>query len=234
MQDTFLLIDTSTTVCSVALSHAGEIIFSAVETKPEGGHAARAGVLTEQAVQILRNKGLRLSAVALSAGPGSYTGLRIGSSLAKGLCHGYQVPLIAISTLELMANGYREERQELDSKVRVVPMIDARRQEVYTAVFDAKAQRISEDMPMIVSGETAFAEDMDTYEYHFFGDGSVKPEGISAGKFVVVEGFIPKAEYMLPLAKRAFETQDFVDTAYWKPNYLKEYVATIARNKVLG
>lgn len=234
MQDTFLLIDTSTTVCSVALSHGDEIIFSAVETKPEGGHAARAGILTEQAIQVLRDKGLRLSAIALSAGPGSYTGLRIGSSLAKGLCHGYQIPLIAISTLEIMANGYKQEYQVLDDKIRIVPMIDARRQEVYSAIFNSNAERITEDMPLIVSGATPFADDMGVYHYHFIGDGTTKPEGISSGDFTVIEGFIPKAEYMLPLAQRAFETQDFVDTAYWKPNYLKEYVAIIAKNKVLG
>ena len=101
--NTFLLIDTATPAVSVALACGEEVLFSAVEVAPEGGASARAGVLAEKAVKMLREKGLKLDAVGISAGPGSYTGLRIGSSLAKGLCHGFNVPLIAVSALALMA-----------------------------------------------------------------------------------------------------------------------------------
>lgn len=232
---TFLLLDTSTPVCSVALSHEGEILFSHYELNPEGGHAAQAGILVEQALSCLRSEGLKLSAVGLSAGPGSYTGLRIASSLAKGLCHGFNIPLIAVSTLQMMANGYKAEYQ-LGENDLLVPMIDARRQEVYTAKFDCEAKRLSEDEARLVSGSVYFDEAMQAGEltYHFFGNGVNKSEGISLGTYACQADFVPQAQYLLPSVAEAFAQGNFVDTAYWKPNYLKEYVAQVSKNKVLA
>ena len=222
--NTFLLIDTATPAVSVALTYGEEVLFSAVEVAPEGGASARAGVLAEQAVKMLREKGLQLDAVGISAGPGSYTGLRIGSSLAKGLCHGFNVPLIAVSALALMAEGYRQSLPSslVNESLRLVPMIDARRMEVYTATYNQDGQVLAQERPYILDSEHLFAEDMKELSYHFFGD------------YNVVGDFVPEARYMLPLVSRLYEDKVFVDTAYWTPNYLKEYVATIARNKVLG
>lgn len=234
--NTFLLIDTATPVCSVALSHAGEIVYAHCELQPEGGHASRAGVLVEDALQAMQHLGLRLDAVGLSAGPGSYTGLRIGSSLAKGLCHGYGIPLVAVSTLEMMAEAYRSTTATIQPEDKLIPMIDARRQEVYTATFDAEGRRLSPDHAQIVSREVYFDDEMPEAVglYHFFGDGVDKPEGVSAGRFVLNADLRPEAKYMLPAVERAYANGLFVDTAYWTPSYLKEYVAQISRNKVLG
>lgn len=236
--NTFLIIDTATPVCSVALSYNNDIIFSLCEEQPEGGHSARAGILVEQAIAVLREKGLKLSAVAVSAGPGSYTGLRIGSSLAKGLCHGFNVPLIAISTLSLMAEGYRQTKQSAqgaNNPLKLVPMIDARRNEVYTATYTNEGDNIAPDRPVFLESHIPFADDMQDYEYHFFGNGATKCIGLWENFNYHIDGtFIPKAEYMLPLVEQLFQDGTFVDTAYWTPNYLKEYVATIAKNKVLG
>ncbi len=236
MRNTFLMIDTATPICSVALSHGNEIIFSVYEEAPEGGHAARAGVLVEQALISMREHGLTLDAVAVSAGPGSYTGLRIGSSLAKGLCFGYSVPLIAVSTLEMMASGYLILHPNISHQDRIVPLIDARRDEVYTATFTSDLKRLKDDHPQIISSDIYFDEEMIKQEgnYHFFGNGVHKDTGISAGSFIMSEDFLPLAEYMLPLVQRLYAGKHFVDTAYWAPNYLKEYVVKIARNKVIG
>lgn len=231
----FLLIDTATPVCSVALSKGQEIIYSKSETQAQGGHAARLGVLVEEALAVMRTEGLNLSAVGISAGPGSYTGLRIGSSLAKGLCHGYGIPLIAISTLQTMAIGYRKWARVEDSHARLIPMIDARRQEVYTATFDSEAQRLSPDTARVVSGEILFDEEMNGgYTYHFFGDGINKPQGITSGECVLATDFPHSAEYLLPAVEQSFSRGEFVDVAYWTPNYLKDYIVTVAQNKVLG
>lgn len=232
---TFLLLDTATPVCSVALAHEGEIRFAKYELQPEGGHAAQAAVLVEQALSVLNADGLKLSAIGISAGPGSYTGLRIASSLAKGLCHGFDIPLIAVSTLQMMANAYKAEYQLGNTDI-IVPMIDARRQEVYTATFDSEAKRLTADEAKIVSGKVYFDEAMQSgnMSYHFFGNGVHKAEGISLGVYRCIEDFIPQAQYLLPSVEAAFTQGTFVDTAYWKPNYLKEYIAQISKNKVLA
>lgn len=235
--NTFLLIDTATPAVSVALSYQGEIIFSALELKPDGGASARAGVLVERAVAELKARGLQLSAIGISAGPGSYTGLRIGSSLAKGLCHGFGVPLIAVSTLEVMSAGYRQ-RQGLSMEGKTshfVPMIDARRMEVYTATYDLDGQQLAQDRPYILEADKPFAEDMESVTYHFFGDGAAKTQGLWPDfSYQVDADFVPEARHMSSLVEERYRAGLFVDTAYWTPNYLKEYVATIARNKVLG
>lgn len=233
--NTYLLIDTATPICSVALSHGAEILYHTSETQASGGHAARLGVLVDEALTTMRQHGLQLTAVALSAGPGSYTGLRISSALAKGLCHGYGIPLIAISTLQAMAEGYRQLHSTLGAQDRLVPMLDARRQEVYTATYDHLGQVVTAETARIVSGAELFAPEMSAgYHYHFFGDGIHKPEGISAGEYTRDESFVLSAQYMLPLVQRAYDARDFVDTAYWTPNYLKEYQVAISKNKVLG
>lgn len=230
-----LLVDTATTVCSVALAR-GEQIVDERFAEPSEGRAISSLIapMVDEVLRPLRASGERLDALALSAGPGSYTGLRGGSALAKGLCFGMQIPMIAISTLELMAEGYREKLGVSDRAVRIYPMIDARRMEVYTAGFDAEGVRLSPDVPLVLSAATPL-EGLDSYEHHFVGDGATKTEGLWQGFDYVVDGaFLPRASYMLRPALRAFERGNFVDLAYWTPAYLKEYVATVARNKVLA
>lgn len=232
----FLLLDTATPVCSVALTHDSEIVFAKCELNPEGGAAVCAGVLVQEALQHCKVVGLRLSAVGISAGPGSYTGLRISSSIAKGLCHALQIPLIAVSTLQMMADAYRiEQRDTLEAHDVIAPMIDARRQEVYTATFSIQGQRLTEDVPRIVSAETYYDDAMQSSlgRYHFFGSGVSKAQGISLGEYHITEDFVAEAKHLLPSVLTAYDRQAFEDIAYFTPSYLKEYVAQVAKNKVL-
>lgn len=230
-----LMIDTATPVCSLAVSHGQEILAHELETERRGEHAAIAAPIAERLLGVLRTRGLRPDAIALSSGPGSYTGLRIGSSLAKGLCQGLEIPLIAVSTLELMARGYLANRSESgEARPRkLCPMIDARRMEVYTATFDATGLRLSPDEPRILSADEPFSTDMAEVEYHFFGSGSAKCTSLWSQNYIVEAGFVPEARYMLEPALEAYRRAEFVDLAYWTPNYLKDYIATVGQNKVL-
>ncbi len=228
----FLLIDTSTTACSVALTEGVGVVTSVAEPEAQGRHAELAGSMVEQVLETMRTEGLTLDAVVVSAGPGSYTGLRIGSSLAKGLAQGYGVPLIAVSTLEMMADGYRDL---FGGDIGYIhPMIDARRMEVYTASFDPEGVRLTEDQPVVLSSECHIAGIQEGL-HHFVGNGASKVEGLWADvKVVVAPHYYPEAHQMAWRAIAAWEQGQYVDLAYWTPNYLKEYVATIGRNKVLG
>lgn len=226
-------IDSSTPTRSVALGHGGELLYHGLERNEAGDHAARLAPMVEEALAILRTRGLKLDAIAVGAGPGSYTGLRISSSLAKGLAMGYGIPLIAISTLEFMAEGYRATHPDLSPDSRLCPMLDARRMEVYMASFDASLKRLSEDRPEVL-GEVAPFEGFETYSHYLFGSGAPKAEGLWSGANYSIEALEPDARYLLPLAEQAHLSEEWVDVAYWTPSYLKEYVATIARNKVLG
>lgn len=233
-QPTLLMIDTATAVCSLATSHGEELIGHLCERERQGEHAAVVAPMADRLLDELRERGLTPDAIAVSAGPGSYTGLRIASSLAKGLAHGFAIPLIAISTLELMAAGYRERIAPSSKPIRLCPMIDARRMEVYTAVFDAQGQRLQDDQPRVLSAQECFASDMDSVEYHFFGSGSGKCTDLWRADYIVDSAFVPEARYMHALALQAYRAGQFVDLAYWTPNYLKEYVAVVGQNKVLG
>ena len=213
-----LCIETSTTKCSVALGLGAELLAAREVESPEGGHAAALAPMVDELLAELRQQGKSLSAVAVSAGPGSYTGLRIGASLAKGLCLGYSVPLIAIDTLELLAHQAKRALP-VGRTATIFPLSDARRMEVYAAKFDHSGLRLQEDFaPILV------------------GNGATKTRGLWPEHSYEVwdEGFAPIAEAMVTLATSAFERGDFADTAYWTPNYLKDYVAVIAKNKVLN
>lgn len=229
----FLLIDTSTSVCSVATSLGDQILDSEVVREAQGQHAALVAPMVERLLQRLQERQLTLDAVVLSAGPGSYTGLRIGSALAKGLCHGYGIPLIPISTLEMMALGFGQTLSS-GQEARIYPMIDARRMEVYTAPFDGTGQRLAPDSPYILASDIPLSPDMAEIPHYLVGDGASKADGLWPINYTVVGDFYPEARYMLKHALEAYEVKAFADLAYWTPSYLKEYVATIGRNKVLG
>jgi len=227
-----LHIETSTTVCSVALSDGEEIIFNKVSYEGPS-HAALAGVFTEEALYQMKNNDGALDAVAVSSGPGSYTGLRIGVSLAKGICFGYNVPLLSIPTLEILTHT-AILKHTVDSSALYCPMIDARRMEVYSAIYDSLLSPVRKTMAEIVT-EESYSNYLDKTEMCFFGNGAVKcKEIITSPNALFLDDIDPLAQNMVPLAFKAYKAKRFEDAAYFEPFYLKEFQATIAKNKVLG
>lgn len=226
-----LHIETSTTVCSVALSGDGHLLFDKVSFEGPS-HAALAGQFVEEALHEMKKAGGRLDAVAVSSGPGSYTGLRIGVSLAKGICFGYGIPLIAVPTLKLLAYT-AVQTHRLDSGALYCSMLDARRMEVYAGIYDAKLDVVRETAAEIITAES-FSDYLDKSEVCFFGNGAEKCKGIiTSSNAFFIDNIYPLASNMIYLAEEAFAMKHFEDPAYFEPFYLKEFRATIARNKVL-
>ncbi|MEG1543289.1 MAG: tRNA (adenosine(37)-N6)-threonylcarbamoyltransferase complex dimerization subunit type 1 TsaB [Tannerellaceae bacterium] len=231
-----LSIETSGTVCSVALDKDGESLYEKAELSG-GSHAKCIGVFIQEALQVVEDNALCLDAVAVSSGPGSYTGLRIGVSAAKGVCFGLGIPLIAVSTLELMAHQYVRLFTSVDGLL--CPMLDARRMEAYTAIFDPSQhmRQVRETMAEVPTIDT-YMPYLDKQKVYFFGCGSYKyneQNVIQSPNACFISNEVnPQAYYMYPLAEKAFLTNQFVDTAYFEPSYLKEFQATIGKNKVLG
>lgn len=227
-----LHIETATNVCSVAVSQNSELIFYKEETQGPS-HSNLLGVFVDDAVREMRSKSIAIDAVAVSCGPGSYTGLRIGVSEAKGLCFGLNVPLIAIETLKVMTYQVANE-SNLDASVLLCPMLDARRMEVYDAIFDSQLAKVKDTAADIVD-ETTFAELLSTKTVAFFGNGADKcKEVIGASNTIFIDDIYPRAKDMIALAEEAFDKKEFVDVAYYEPFYLKEFVGTIPKNKILG
>ena len=169
----------------------------------------------------------QLDAVAVSKGPGSYTGLRIGVSTAKGICYAADLPLMAIDTLEAMAYGMKEKLgSQIGENDLLVPMIDARRMEVYAAIFDANLNKI-EDTAALVIDENSFADMRKNHRLWLFGDGAPKLGKLFENQpdISIVDGFKPSAAFMRPLAEKALLNKDFVDVAYFEPFYLKDFIA---------
>lgn len=224
-------IETSTSVCSAALSSDG-VVQCHFESFDGPSHASLLGAYVKELMTFARDKSIRVDAVAVSSGPGSYTGLRIGVSEAKGLCFGLGVPLIAVPTLELLActtlfKNYFEE------DVLYCPMIDARRMEVYAAVYD-NALNLVAPVEARVIDENSFAGLLATRRVVFSGNGAAKcKEVIKHENAIFVDGIVPLATDMLALAERAFREKRFEDVAYFEPFYLKEFVATTPKHKVL-
>ena len=227
-----LHIETSTKVCSVAVTEDGAVLFEKVD-KSGPSHAVQLGVFVDEAISYIDNHGIPFDAVAVSQGPGSYTGLRIGVSEAKGLCFGLKVPLISVPTLELLACTTMF-RNYFEEDVLYCPMIDARRMEVYSAVYD---NALNDVVPVgaYVIDEHTFSDLLDNRRIVFAGNGSTKcKDVIKHRNAIFVEGIVPLATDMLALAERAFRNGQFEDVAYFEPFYLKEFQATIAKNKVLN
>ncbi|MBQ4291798.1 MAG: tRNA (adenosine(37)-N6)-threonylcarbamoyltransferase complex dimerization subunit type 1 TsaB [Muribaculaceae bacterium] len=222
-----LNIDTSTTVCSVALTADGLVLFHLEDTRGRN-HAALLSGFVKQCLDYLAGKELRLDAVAVGIGPGSYTGLRIGLSEAKGLAYALDVPLIGVSTLMTMAVSVMFSR-EVDETALLVPMIDARRMEVYAAVYDYALNEVMPPTPVILD-----ADSFGGYAGRrllLFGDGSVKAKDVILHENVeFVDGVAPMAVDMLALSERAYRNGDFLDLAYSMPAYLKDYQAVKPRN----
>lgn len=221
---TILAIETSGKYCSVALIHDGLAEFSR-EDDIEMNHARAIGPFVESCLEEAHRKEWKIDAVAVSTGPGSYTGLRIGMSMAKGLCFSLDVPLIGVSTLKLLAVKAMFRNIEWQGDEILVPMIDARRMEVYTAAYDFRLDMHLKPTPMILSAD---CYDMlpEGREIYFMGDGAEKSkQALSGDHYHWLDNINPSASDMTALAEKAFREGDFLDVAYSVPEYIKEYEA---------
>ena len=225
-------IETATEVCSVAISDGQKILFSREEIQGPS-HATLLGAFVDEAIRFLREKEITPDALAVSCGPGSYTGLRIGIAEAKGVCYGYNIPLIAIETLKIMAKAALTSPLAQEDAL-LCPMIDARRMEVYDAVYDIHLNEIKATAADIID-EQSFADLLTEKKVLFFGNGAAKCKtAISHPNATFLNNVYPSASNMAELANQAFIQQDFADIAYFEPFYLKDFIATIPKNKVLG
>ena len=216
-------IETSTDVCSVAVSENGQYIFHQ-EDFSGPNHAAVLGGYVQEAVSFADSHGIPLDAVAVSCGPGSYTGLRIGVSLAKGLCYGRNLKLISVPTLELLCVPLLLSEQIAEGAL-LCPMLDARRMEVYAQVFDRGLREIRGVKAEVVD-ENSFSEYLANQQVCFFGNGSAKcKDVIKAANAVFIDDVQPLAKHMMPLAEKRFLNNEFEDVAYFEPFYLKDFVA---------
>lgn len=220
-----LHIETSTKVCSVAVTEDAHVIFEQADTDGPN-HATRCGVFVDEALSFAESHAIPLDAVAVSEGPGSYTGLRIGVSMAKGVAYGRGVPLVAVPTLELLCVPLLLYRDDIPDEALFVPMIDARRMEVYAAVYDRALKPLREPAADIVDADT-YAQWLDRGPVYFFGDGAAKCKSvITHHNAHFIDDVVPLAKHMYPLAARALSKGETADVAYFEPFYLKDFVAT--------
>ena len=218
-----LCIETATSICSVALCN-DDTILSFRETSVGFSHAEKLTVFISEVLNEASIKLNNLDAVAVSSGPGSYTGLRIGVSVAKGLCFAADIPLIGISTLEAMTVGALTHINPTKEDSLFCPMIDARRMEVYCALFNSKLKGIQPIEAKIVTPE--FYSDISEFrEIFFFGDGAEKCSSILHPPFLFLPDVFPSAMHMVGLANIKLKAKEFKNLALFEPFYLKEYNA---------
>jgi tRNA threonylcarbamoyladenosine biosynthesis protein TsaB len=234
-----LNIETATAVCSVALARDGQLL-GLKESNSKNSHSS---VLTLFIQEVIHTAGVSLSdldAVAVSEGPGSYTGLRIGVAAAKGLCYALEKPLIGVSTLQAMALGMQPHppsptpKREGGEFILYCPMIDARRMEVFCALFDEKGNEVRETRAEIVD-ENSFMEYLGKNRIIFAGDGALKCRSIFENhpNAVFSEDFQTSAKFMIPLSEEKYAHMKFEDLAYFEPYYLKDFIAGKPRVKGL-
>jgi len=224
-----LNIETATPICSVALSQDNKLI-AIRESKEKNSHSAKLNTFIQEMMEEAKVTYKDLDAVAVSMGPGSYTGLRIGVSAAKGFCYAMDIPLIGIPTLMSMANGARSLVKE---DLLFCPMIDARRMEVYCALFDQNLKEIQKTDAVIIEEDT-FNEYLTDRKIAFFGDGADKCKEILSHhpNAVFLDDYQISSEYMISLALERYKNREFDDTAYFEPFYLKDFIA--GKPKVKG
>lgn len=219
-----LHIETSTNVCSVAVSQDGACVFSR-EDHEGPNHAVKSGVFVDEALSFIDTNLLTLDAVAVSCGPGSYTGLRIGVSMAKGICYGRDAKLVAVPTLPLLCVPVLLSEKVKEEDALLCPMIDARRMEVYAQVFDRSLKEVRSIQADVVDADT-YRFFLDEHPIYFFGNGAAKcMDTINHPNAHLIEGIEPLAQWMFPLAERRFFDGQFEDVAYFVPYYLKDFVA---------
>ncbi|MCK9399128.1 MAG: tRNA (adenosine(37)-N6)-threonylcarbamoyltransferase complex dimerization subunit type 1 TsaB [Bacteroidales bacterium] len=233
-----LNIETATQVCSVALSANGSIL-QIRETREKNSHSSTITVFIEEIMKIAGMPFSALDAVAVSMGPGSYTGLRIGVSTAKGICYAIDKPLIAVGTLQSMATGILKQLKEYDeflpSGALLCPMIDARRMEVYNGLYDMDLKLVRDIRAEIII-ESSFTAELDQHQVWFFGDGAEKCNPMLGNhphaRFI--NDFQLSASYMVSLAEEKFSRSEFEDVVYFEPYYLKDFIPGITRVKGLN
>jgi tRNA threonylcarbamoyladenosine biosynthesis protein TsaB len=213
-----LSIETATTNCSVSLSKNGKTLFLKEDNSKNYSHAESLHVFINAVLKETKTSSKDLDAIAISKGPGSYTGLRIGVSAAKGLCFALDKPLISISTLEALAH------QITCNDGVIVAMLDARRMEVYSAIYDANYHQIRETEAQILN-ETAFAEYLNKGKVYFIGNGVEKTKGlIKHTNAIFIDDKLPSSKEMSAIAYKKYKISDFEDVAYFEPYYLKDFV----------
>lgn len=230
---TILCIETSTQVCSAAICIGGVPTDRRISIG-ETNHAKLLPRYVDELLGELTRKGLRIEAVALSAGPGSYTGLRIGTSLAKGLCYGLHVPLLPIDTLQIICESAAAHAHVEDGLL--CPMIDARRMEVYTRLYDADLQPKGETRAVVVEREDSLmGDEIGERDVYYFGDGAEKCQTVlTQPNMHYIAGIVPDAQYMGLLAEKMLaEGFRGADVAYYEPFYLKQFVAAPSHVKGL-
>lgn len=233
-----LNLDTSTQVCSVALS-AGSSLLGKRESREEKSHSRLLAVFIQEILKETHLNPSDLNAIAVSTGPGSYTGLRIGVSTAKGLAYGSSIPLIGIGTLDLLVSGGLRNPDinillRRDETSSLCPMIDARRMEVYTALYNASGE-IIESISAKIIDKNSFIEKLDSGPVLFFGNGAKKCRGtISHRNAIFIDEIEASAEDMIQLSEKAWQEKKFEDLAYFEPHYLKDFIATIPRNTIIS
>ena len=216
-----LHIETATKNCSVALACDGKCLFSKL-SQDGPSHASRLGVFVDEVLQYAKENNLSLDAVAVSFGPGSYTGLRIGVSMAKGLCYALDIPLIAVPTLDILAQAALPASEGSF----ICPMIDARRMEVYTRLYDSGGKALGEVQAMVVN-EDSFSNLPPDSVLIILGDGSDKCLPVIKKDNLQHKEVVLQAEWMVQSALEAYKAKRFEDVAYCEPFYLKEFQATI-------
>ena len=228
-----LHIETSTNVCSVAVSEDGKVIFDKAD-RTGNNHAEALGSFVDEAMSFADSHAIPLDAVAVSGGPGSYTGLRIGVSMAKGVCYALDIPLLSVPTLQLMCVPVLLRYDEMEDNALLCPMIDARRMEVYAALYDRALKPVREIQADVVDADT-YRKWLDERAVYFFGNGAAKcMETIAHPNARLIEGIEPLAKWMMPLAEKKMLNDIHEDVAYYVPFYLKDFVAKTPKSPLLG
>lgn len=235
-----LHIETATDMCSVAVSQDSAIIFQTdshelakknkdKDTQKGTNHASALGVMVDEALSFTDNHAIPFDAVAVSVGPGSYTGLRIGVSMAKGVAYGRNLKLMGIPTLEVLCVPVLLVHDDLPEDALLCPMLDARRMEVYAGLFTRALRPVEATAPVVVDGHT-FEVQLNQHPVYFFGNGAEKCKSvIKHPNAHFLDGVPLLAKYMSPLAEKRFLREEWDDVAYLEPNYLKEFQATVAK-----
>ncbi|EDP97449.1 tRNA (adenosine(37)-N6)-threonylcarbamoyltransferase complex dimerization subunit type 1 TsaB [Kordia algicida OT-1] len=221
-----LYIETSTTNCSVCLADDEKVLYFKEENNKNYSHSEKLHVFIKEAYETAKITPEAVDAIVVGKGPGSYTGLRIGVSTAKGLCFASDVNLMAIESLEILARSLKIEEGV------ILPLLDARRMEVYSAVFDKNYTQIRETRAEVVA-ETSFAEYLAKGKVHFIGNGAEKCKEIITHENAVFydEVYFPSTEQMIPIAIEKHKKNDIEDVAYFEPYYLKDFVVTKPKKK---
>lgn len=224
-----LNIETSTPVCSASIALNGNII-AVKESFEDKSHASLLTVFINELLSENNIKPEQIEAVCVSEGPGSYTGLRIGVSVAKGICYAKKIPLLVVNTLQAMA--LMASHSISDKSILLCPMIDARRMEVYSAVFHHDTSECRKIIAEIID-ENSFAKELSENRMAFFGNGADKcKRHLTHKNAMFIQNIYPSAKFMAPIAEKAFNNNQFKDAAYFEPFYLKDFVATVSKKEL--